>query len=117
MSAFSTKQRVLTEQETRGSLEAWCEQLMYHISNEDKFERYLLDLNKWKSTATANRGFTADAVETNGSKMTAEKKAINLKVLLGFISIHAPVISSSFIKEEACSLEEIFTRLRQYYDC
>ena len=117
MSAFSTKQRVLTEQETRGSLEAWCEQLMYHISNEDKFERYLLDLNKWKSTATANRGFTADAVETNGSKMTAEKKFINLKVLLGFISIHAPVISSSFIKEEACSLEEIFTRLRQYYDC
>ena len=117
MSAFSTKQRVLTEQETRGSLEAWCEQLLYHISNENKFERYLDDLKTWKANSTPNRGFTADTVEINGTKFTAEKKAINLKVLLGFISIHAPVVSSTFIKEEARSIEEIFQRLRQYYDC
>ena len=59
----------------------------------------------------------SDDAEINGSKMTAANKTINLKVLLGFISIHAPVISSSFIKEEALSLEEIFQRLREYYDC
>ena len=119
MSAFSTKQRVLTEQESRGSLEAWCEQLIYHISNEDKFERYLDDLKTWNSTTsgTPNRGFVADTQDVNGKRFSAEKKAINLKVLLGFISIHAPVISSAFIKEEAHSIDEIFDRLRQYYDC
>ena len=118
MSAFCTKQRILTEQESRGSLEAWCEQLIYHISNEDRFERYVEDLKTWSSVAsgTPHRGFTADTQDINGKKFSAEKKAINLKVLLGFISIHAPVISSAFIREEAHSIDEIFDRLRQYYD-
>ena len=115
MSAFSTKQRVLTETETRGSLEAWCEQLIYHIANENKFERYIDDLKSWKSSATPNRGFTADPQGENA--MSAAKKAINLKVLLGFIAIHAPIVSSTYIKEEACSIDEIFDRLRQYYNC
>lgn len=119
MSAFSTKQRILTEHESRGSLEAWCEQLLYHISNEDKFERYLEDLKTWCSVASGipHRGFITDEQEVNGKRFSAEKKAINLKVLLGFISIHAPVVSSTFVKEEAHSIDEIFDRLRQYYDC
>ena len=120
MSAFtSTKQRILNEQDKRGSLEAWCESLIFHISNDNRFERYLTDLKNWQpvSSGIDHRGFTSDADEVNGSKYTAEKKAINLKVLLGFISIHAPVISSTFVKEEACCIEQIFERLRIYYDC
>lgn len=77
MSAFSTKQRILTEHESRGSLEAWCEQLLYHISNEDKFERYLEDLKTWCSVASGipHRGFITDEQEVNGKRFSAEKKS------------------------------------------
>ena len=61
MTSFSTKQRILTKQESRGFLKALCEQLTY-ISNEDKFDHYLEDLKTWSSVAsgTPHRGFTAD---------------------------------------------------------
>ena len=111
------KLRTLNENETRGTLSSWIESLIFLISNDPKFSRFIDDMKEWKSPSRLNRGFMSDDAEINGSKMTAANKTINLKVLLGFISIHAPVISSSFIKEEALSLEEIFQRLREYYDC
>ena len=49
--------------------------------------------------------------------MTAANKAINFKVFLGFVSLHCPCISSSFVKDQAKSLDEIFQRLREFYDC
>lgn len=116
-SAFSTKQRTLTDNETRISLNGWVETLYFHISNEPKFARFLTDLKTWGLPNVEDRGFTSDANAVDGIKLTAANKVINLKVLLGFISIHAPVISSSFIKEETCSVEDIFHRLREYYDC
>ena len=64
-----------------------------------------------------NRGFIADVAEVNGKIMTAQNKAINLKVLLGYISIHSPVVSASFIKEEARSLNDIFKHLKEHFEC
>ena len=49
--------------------------------------------------------------------MTAQNKAINLKVLLGYIAIHAPVVSASYIKEEARSLNDIFKHLKEHFEC
>ena len=117
-SAFVSKQRVLQEHgENRVSYSTWEESLYFHISNEPKFARFLSDLKTWQATSVANRGFTDDAAEVNGTKMTAANKLINLKVLLGYIHIHAPIIAGNFIKEEACSIDDIFERLRGYYDC
>lgn len=116
-SAFVSKQRILNETESRVSFNTWCESLMFHIAQDAKFSRFIDDLKTWESPTVVNRGFHSDETDINGSKLTAAAKLINLKVLLGYISIHAPVISSSFIKEEACSIDEIINRLCEYYDC
>ena len=116
-SPFVSKQKVLQESENRVSYSSWEETLCYHISNEPKFSRFLNDLSNWEPTSTDHRGFTDDADASHGIKMNAQTKAINLKVLLGYISIHAPVINSNFIKDEARSINDIFIRLREYYDC
>ena len=115
--AFSTRQRVLHEGETELSLNNWIESLLFHISNEPKFSRFLEDLDTWGAATENNRGFIADVVEVNGKKMTAQNKAINLKVLLGYIAIHSPVVSASFIKEEARSLNDIFKHLKEHFEC
>ena len=116
-SPFVTRQKVLGDNETRVSFNTWQESLLFHINNEPKFARFISDENQWEPASTENRGFVDDTEEIGGTKMTAKNKLINLRVLLGYISIHAPIISSTFIKEEACSIEEIFERLRGYYDC
>ena len=117
-SPFSTKQRVLSDNETRLSLNRWIDSLYFHISNETKFMRFIEDLSEWSGSEVLNRGFVNDEVDPpTGEKMTAAKKAINLRMFLGFISLMAPVISSSFIKDEARSLEEILQRLREFYNC
>ena len=116
-SPFCTKQQTLSENESRLSLTAWMETLTFHISNDTKFARFNDDLSEWGQSSEPHRGFTSDETDANGSKLSAAQKSINLKMLLGFIAIHAPVISSSFIKDDATSLEEIFQRLREYYDC
>ena len=114
MSLFGNmKQKILTESESRTTLNAWVESLQFLISNDPRFSRFIDDLKTWKPSSVEYRGFTSDGT----AGMTANNKLINLKVLLGWISIHAPVISSSFIKEEACSLDEVYQRLREYYDC
>ena len=117
-SPFSTKQKVLTDNETRQSLNNWIESLYFHISNEPKFCRFIDDLKEWSGSNVVNRGFVNDENDPpTGLKMTAANKAINLKVFLGFVSLHCPCISSSFVKDQAKSLEEIFQRLREFYDC
>ena len=114
---FSTRQRILHEGETELSLNNWIESLLFHIANEPKFQRYNEDLDAWGAVTENNRGFIADENEVNGKKMTAQNKAINLKVLLGYIAIHAPVVSASYIKEEARSLNDIFKHLKEHFEC
>ena len=117
-SPFSTKQKVLTDNETRQSLNRWIESLYFHISNEPRFCRFIDDLKEWQGSNVVNRGFVNDINDPpTGLKMTAANKAINLKVFLGFVSLHCPCISSSFVKDQAKSLDEIFQRLREFYDC
>ena len=62
-SPFSTKQRVLTDNETRLSLNRWIESLYFHISNEQRFCRYIDDLNTWGGAEVPNRGFLDDQVD------------------------------------------------------
>ena len=108
-SPFSTKQRILTDNETRLSLSRWIESLYFHISNETKYMRFIDDLSEWEGSDVIYRGFENDEDDPpTGEKMTAARKAINLRMFLGFVSLMAPVISSFFIKDEARSLEEIF---------
>ena len=117
-SPFNTRQRVLHEGETRTSLNSWFDSLMFHISCEPRFAKFI-DI-KWQPSSVPNRGFFDDIPKNQDDKttlLTAKQKCINLKMLLGWLSIHSPVISAQYIKEEASSLDDIFNRLREHFDC
>ena len=110
------KQRSLTEDETSTSFESWKETMCFSLSLERKYARFLDDLKTWSNSNVVNRGFTDDpaAVEAD-IRMTAVQKALCLQHILGIVSTYAPVISHTFIKNTALSLEEIFNRLRSHY--
>ena len=71
--AFSTRQRVLHAGETELSLNNWIESLLFQISNEPKFSRFIEDLDAWGADTENNGGFIADVAEVNDKKMTAQK--------------------------------------------
>ena len=116
-SNFGMRPRILHEDETRNSLSSWIDSLLFYLSTEPRFSRYLDDLSEWQGTSVPHRGFRDDVKPVDNKTLTATNKATNLKIMLAFIAVHCPVISSSFVKEEANSLDEIFNRLREHFDC
>ena len=77
MSRLVPKQRQLTETETSTSFESWRESMLFHISLDSKFSRYLDDLKTWNTTV--NRGYNDDPESvTADKKMTAVQKSITL---------------------------------------
>ena len=114
---LGTRPRILHENETRNSLSGWYDSLLFHLSTENRFSRFLDDLSQWGPPSVPNRGFLDDPTEEGVRGLTAVNKATNLRLLLGYICIHCPVISSHFIKEEARSLDQIYNRLREHFDC
>ena len=100
-SNFGMRPRILHEDETRNSLSSWIDSLLFYLSTEPRFSRYLDDLSEWQGTSVPHRGFRDDVKPVDNKTLTATNKATNLKIMLAFIAVHCPVISSSFVKEEA----------------
>ena len=121
-SALVAKQRVLTEHESETSFTSWQQSIMFNFVVDSKFSRYTdsTDLGTWEKSTVEHRGFTDDITDGEGVlsadiRMTKVQKCQVLTVLLGSIATFAPVISNKFITEQACSLADIFTRLRSHY--
>ena len=85
----------------------------------DKSTRFLStgDLSTW--TTAEGRGFTDDqdshAGITEDNKMNRNTKVSLLNLVLGSLSIYAPIISAKFIKQQSTSLDSIWDRLRTFY--
>ena len=110
------KQRPLTDNETPTSFESWKESMCFTISLDKKAARFLDDLKTWRSSNVVNRGFVNDDNTVDADlKMTAIQKSMTLEHILGIVAGYAPVISHSYIKQSALSLEDIFNRLRSFY--
>ena len=113
---LAPKQRSLTENETSTSFEAWSENMSFSLSLDKKSARFLDDLKTWSKSNVANRGFVNDPETVEADvRMTAVQKALCLQHVLGIIANYAPVISHTYIKSSALSLEDIFNRLRSHY--
>ena len=109
------KQWKLNTSETQNSFENWKESICWHVSLDTKSSRFLTDLKTWNNTP--NRGFTDDpeSFAPAEAKMTAIAKKTLLSIILGSVASNAPVISPKFIKNVATSLDDIWSRLRQFY--
>ena len=113
------KQRPLTEDEDQTSFESWREGMIFHISLSDKSARFLPTGNLSTWTSAGDRGFTDDADGDPGvnaeNKMNKQAKAALLNIILGSIAGYATVINGKYIKRQAKSLEEIWSKLRTHY--
>lgn len=114
--SFAPKIRVLSENETPTTFEAWKETLLFHLSTEIKFDTFLDTDFTWSAYSVDNRGLIADAAEVPAaSRMTARQRAAALQLMLGSIATYAPVIGRKFITQEATSLNRVWNRLRTHY--
>ena len=112
------KQRILTENETVTTFENWKNTMLFQITLDPKFARFVdsEDLSTWSKVKVLNRGFVNDKEGVDANiKMSAVAKAASLQILLGSLAHYAPVISNKFIVHQATSITEIFDRLRAHY--
>ena len=111
---FAPKTWSLTKEETPSSFETWKENLIFNLTIDGSFSEFLEENFKWSPPSVVNRGLVADpATKPNGR--TAEQKAAYLNLMLGSIAGFAPIIRRTFFTQDACSLHEIWSRLRTYY--
>ena len=76
------KQWTLTENETIISFDSWKSNILYHVSLNNEFARFLED--EWAPKSTANHGFVDDSADVLNRK-TAAQKTILLERMLGVI--------------------------------
>ena len=112
------KQRVLTKHETIASYEVWQSNLVYHLSTEDDFKRFLDDGELvWKSTKAVNRGFADDKAPIPADdRLTAVQKSGILDRLLGQIANYCPVLTRSIITKKCLSFNEVWQSIRAHYN-
>ena len=80
---------------------------MLNLTLDGSFDFILEDNFTWQAISVANRG-----LEAVPDGLTARQKAALLTLFLGTVAGYAPVISRQYITQEACSLSDIWHRLR-----
>ena len=110
------KQWQLTKIETITSYESWRQNLVYVLSLDKNFVRFL-DAS-WQKQTAANpvRGLTDDGTAIpEAQRLTAAQKNTHLDLLLGQIANFCPVISRNSIAKHSTSLNDIWQKIRQHY--
>ena len=117
-SARAPKQWKLTKTETVNSFENWKQNLLYILSQDKNFERFLKDDAKWakKTKNNPNRDIVADGNDVPAPvRFTAAQKASNLDMMLGQIANYCPVISRNTIVRNSTSLSSIWQAIRAHF--
>ncbi|XP_041358141.1 uncharacterized protein LOC121375010 [Gigantopelta aegis] len=112
------KQLSLTKVETVNSFENWCQNIMYTLSLDPYFSRFLADRYTWnkKSHTEPMRGF-ADDVENIPVRqsLTAQHKSNYLDLMLGQIANYYPIISRNTIIKTSTSLPCIWQSIHLHF--
>ena len=116
MSSRAPKQWLLTKDETLNSFTNWKENLLYTLSLDSKFSKFLADGFTWrkKSSAQPSRGFTDDPEDQIGGQ-SAIQKCAQLELMLGQIANYCTVIARNTIVKNSSSLNDIWTKIREHY--
>ncbi len=118
MAQRAPKQWQLTKEETITSYESWRQNLLYVLSLDPLFARFLVDGVKWgkKTTITPMRGLTNDTDSVpQDHRLTAARKNQILDLMLGQIANFCPVIARNTIVKNSTSLDSIWAQIRQHY--
>ena len=70
-SNFGMRPRTLHEDKTRNSLSSWIDSLLFYLSTEPRFSRYIDDLSEWQGTTVPHRGFINDTQPVDNKLLTA----------------------------------------------
>lgn len=112
------KQWSLTKHETITSFESWRQNLVYCLSLDGNFARFIPDGTQWlkKTTANPNRGLTDDpATDAEATRKTAAQKNAQLEMMLGQIANYCPIIARNSIVKGSTSLADIWQKVRQHF--
>lgn len=116
---FLPKLEPLKDKVTGIELENFRQNLLFQMSDVPRFKHLLENPAglKWVPTSVAtNRGFIDDT-STVTDKQTAIQKHATLDFMLNTLASYIPVLSRSFIVNQARCLNDIWMRLRVYYGC
>ena len=110
------KQWVLTEKETITSFANWQSNILYHLSLNNEFARFIDPTATWSKQSVANRGLANDGNDIpQDDRKTAAQKNIVLERMLGLIAQFAPSLLRSDIIKRSTSLNWIWQRIRKHY--
>ena len=110
-SSKAPKQWSLGKDESINTFNAWKDNLVYTLSLDTKFTRFLVQDASWLkfSSTDVTRGFTDDGT------VTKEDQVKQLNLFLGQIANYATVISRNQIVRNSISLTDIWSKLREHY--
>jgi hypothetical protein len=111
------KQWQLTKTETITSFESWRQNILYTLSLDPVFAKFLVEDLTWtKSGVQPHRGFQSDGEAVAAAiRCTASLKAIQLELMLGQIANFCPIISRNTIVKKSESLNSVWQAIRQHY--
>ena len=117
--AKAPKQWTLQKDESLNSYNNWKENLIYTLSLDKNFARFIKPDAKWgKVTASdSTRGLVDDGDEVTDAqnRLTGVQKLANLNLMLGQIANFATVISRNQITKNSVSLGDIWSKIREHY--
>ena len=114
------KQWSLTKDETITSFESWRQNLLYTLSLDNIFAKFLEQGVVWqKKTADCpTRGFSDDSSDVPASsRLTAAQKTVQLELMLGQIANFCPIIARNSIVKNSTSLQQIWQSIRLHFGC
>ena len=116
--ARAPKQWSLTKNETITPFESWRQNLIYTLSLDGAFSKFLEKGVEWqKKTADCpDRGFSDDGSDVpDSSRLTAAQKAVQLDLMLGQTANFCPVIARNSIVKNSTSLQQIWQSIRLHF--
>ena len=118
MSHKAPKQWSLTTDESMTSFTNWKENLMYTLSLDRNFSRFLSPEVTWTEVCDEHphRGLTDDPTSIPADERhSKEIKCTHLNLLLGQIANYANIISRNQIVQESTSINSIWAMIREHY--
>ena len=117
--AKAPKQWTLQKDESLNSYNNWKENLIYTLSLDKNFARFIKPDVTWGKITVSNstRGFVDDGEEVTDaqSRLSREQKLANLNLMLGQIANFATIISRNQITKNSTSLNDIWSKIREHY--
>ena len=118
MAHRAPKQWALTRTENITSFENWKNNIIYTLSLDPNFAKFLVEGITWlkKSNTTPLRGFTNDEEPIlQADRRTALQKVVHLELMLGQIANFCPILSRNTFIKNSTSINSIWQAIRLHF--